>query len=49
MFGVLAASVAVLIQGIPAVEIKINKLKLRQSKYLNFNNLLKISVLTPHT
>ena len=36
---------AVLSKGILAVDIKKTKLKLKQSKYLNLNNLLKILVL----
>ncbi len=47
MLGGFSTVVALVDAGILAVDIKKIKLKLRQSKYLDFNNLLKIFVLAP--
>lgn len=49
MLGELLALVAVVFQDILAMEVTIIKLRLRQSKYLNFNNLVKIFVHTPYS
>ncbi len=49
MLGGLFALVAVMSQGILAMKITIIKLRLRLSKYLNFNNLVKIFVHAPYS
>ncbi len=49
MLGGFSTVVALVDAGVTAVDSRKIKLKLRQSKYLNFNNLLKIFVIAPQS